>query len=111
MIKGVWNFCFRTTWGLTCSSLSDILQRHCIPEYETIKSRVLYRIVQSFKKLLRNYQHNVEKYSVNGIQMTSEGIGNYMMTSEGINNYIFVLKLGCFCIICYEGLVYCLIFG
>jgi hypothetical protein len=73
--------------------LSVIHDMFCIPEYETIKSRVLYRIVQSFKKLLRNYQHNVEKYSVNGIQMTSEGIGNYMMTSEGINNYIFVLKL------------------
>jgi hypothetical protein len=56
---------------------------------------------KSYKRFFGSYQHIIEKYSVNCIQITSDAIGYY----------IFYSKLTCFAIICYEGLVQCLIFG
>jgi hypothetical protein len=52
------------------------------------------------QKCFGSYQHIVEKYSVNCIQITTDGIGYY----------IFYSKLTCFAIMCYEGLVHSLIF-
>jgi hypothetical protein len=66
-----------------------------------IGTAVLYVVVEVFRQDHVIVVNIVEKYSVNCIQITSDGIGYY----------IFYSKLTCFAIICYEGLVHCLIFG
>ena len=67
-------------YARACSLCSDLLKRTRIPSTKLlIQGFLKNRLISSFKTFFEGNQHLVEKHSVSCVQMTKDGIGNYIL--------------------------------
>jgi hypothetical protein len=63
--------------GRACSLYLGFLQHHRILRAKLLNQRFFKnRLVLSFELFFGKYQHLVEKYSVNCVEIVNDGIGN-----------------------------------